>query len=109
MYFVLKWGRIVGLNVTTEGEVMPVPQMLFNRLSFTHMAQLNMYLGYYRRHYMRPDDNPPIGLLLCTEYGQEMVEYVVPNTDPHLFVAQYELLLPSKEKMKDFLMRENRG
>ena len=79
-----------------------------HRLDYADMAQLNMYLEYYRRHYMRPDDNPPIGLLLCTKYGQELVEYVVPNTDPHLFVAQYEPQLPSKEKMKDFLMRENR-
>ena len=86
-----------------------IVELKAHRLDYADMAQLNMYLEYYRRHYMRPDDNPPIGLLLCTEYGQEMVEYVFPNTDPHLFVAQYELQLPSKEKMKDFLMRENRG
>lgn len=86
-----------------------IVELKAHRLDYADMAQLNMYLEYYRRHYMRPDDNPPIGLLLCTEYGQEMVEYVVPNSDPHMFVAQYELQLPSKEKMKDFLMRENRG
>ena len=80
-----------------------------HRLDYADMAQLNMYLEYYRRHYMQPDDNPPVGLLLCTEYGQEMVEYVTPNMDPNLFVAQYELQLPSKEKMKEFLMKENRG
>lgn len=80
-----------------------------HRLDYADMAQLNMYLEYYRRHYMQLDDNPPVGLLLCTEYGQEMVEYVTPNMDPNLFVAQYELQLPSKEKMKEFLMKENRG
>lgn len=80
-----------------------------HRLDYADMAQLNMYLEYYRRHYMQPDDNPPVGLLLCTKYGQEMVEYVTPNMDPNLFVAQYELQLPSKEKMKEFLMKENRG
>lgn len=80
-----------------------------HRLDYADMAQLNMYLEYYRRHYMQPNDNPPVGLLLCTEYGQEMVEYVTPNMDPNLFVAQYELQLPSKEKMKEFLMKENRG
>ena len=80
-----------------------------HRLDYADMAQLNMYLEYYRRHYMQPEDNPPVGLLLCTEYGQEMVEYVTPNMDPNLFVAQYELQLPSKEKMKEFLMKENRG
>lgn len=80
-----------------------------HRLDYADIAQLNMYLEYYRRHYMRPDDNPPVGLLLCTEYGQEMVEYVTPNIDPQLFVAQYELQLPSKEKMREFLMKENKG
>jgi hypothetical protein len=71
------------------------------------MAQLNMYIEYYRKHYMQPDDNPPVGLLLCTEYGKEMVEYLAPFTDPNLFVAKYELQLPSKERIKEFLMREN--
>ena len=80
-----------------------------HRLDYADMAQLNMHLEYYRRHYMQPDDNPPVGLLLCTEYGQEMVEYVTPNIDPQLFVAQYELQLPSKEKIKEFLMKENKG
>ena len=69
--------------------------------TYADMAQLNMYLEYYRRHYMRPDDNSPVGLLLCTEYGQEMVEYVTPNIDPQLFVAQYALQLPSKDKIKE--------
>ena len=80
-----------------------------HRLDYADMAQLNMYLEYYRRHYMQPDDNPPVGLLLCTEYGQEMVEYVTPHMDPNLFVAQYELQLPSKDRITEFLMKENRG
>ena len=86
-----------------------IVELKAHRLDYADMAQLNMYIEYYRRHYMQPDDNPPVGLLLCTEYGQEMVEYVTPNIDPNLFVAQYELQLPSKEKIKEFLMRENKG
>ena len=86
-----------------------IVELKAHRLDYADMAQLNMYIEYYRRHYMQPDDNPPVGLLLCTEYGQEMVEYVTPNIDPSLFVAQYELQLPSKEKIKEFLMKENKG
>jgi predicted nuclease of restriction endonuclease-like (RecB) superfamily len=78
-----------------------------HRLEYSDMAQLNMYIEYYRKHYMQPDDNPPVGLLLCTEYGKEMVEYLAPFTDPNMFVAKYELQLPSKERIKEFLMREN--
>ena len=80
-----------------------------HRLDYADLAQLNMYIEYYRRNYMQPDDNPPVGLLLCTEYGQEMVEYVTPNIDSNLFVAQYELQLPSKEKIREFLLKENKG
>jgi len=86
-----------------------IVELKAHRLDYADVAQLNMYIEYYRRHYMLPDDNPPVGLLLCTEYGQEMVEYVTPNIDPNLFVAQYELQLPSKEKMMEFLMNENRN
>ena len=86
-----------------------IVELKAHRLDYADMAQLNMYIEYYRRHYMQPNDNPPVGLLLCTEYGQEMVEYVTPNIDPNLFVAQYELQLPSKEKIREFLMRMNKG
>ena len=79
------------------------------RLDYADVAQMQLYMSYYREHIMREDDNPPVGLLLCTEYGQEMVEYLAPFTDPQVFVARYELELPSKEKIKEFLLRENTG
>lgn len=79
------------------------------RLDYSDVAQMQLYMGYYREHYMQPDDNPPVGLLLCTEYGQEMVKYLTPFTDPQLFVARYELQLPSEKKIKEFLLRENTG
>ncbi len=79
------------------------------RLQYSDVAQMQLYMEYYRQHYMQPDDNPPVGLLLCTEYGQEMVQYLTPFIDPQLFVARYELQLPSKEKIHDFLLRENTG
>lgn len=85
-----------------------IVELKAHRLDYADVAQLNMYIEYYRKHYMQQDDNPPVGLLLCTEYGQEMVEYLAPFTDPQLFVARYELQLPSKEKIKDFLMQENK-
>lgn len=78
------------------------------RLDYADVAQMNLYIEYYRQHYMQPEDNSPVGLLLCTEYGQELVEYLAPFTDPQLFVARYAMELPSKEQIKEFLLRENR-
>lgn len=85
-----------------------IVELKAHELEYGDVMQLNMYIEYYRRHYMQPDDNPPIGMLLCTAYGKEMMEYLKPFTDPQLFVAQYELQLPAKEKVQEFLIRENR-
>lgn len=84
-----------------------IVELKAHELEYGDVMQLNMYIEYYRKHYMEPDDNPPIGLLLCTAYGKEMAEYLKPFTDPQLFIAKYELQLPAKEKIQQFLMREN--
>ena len=58
---------------------------------------------------MQPDDNPPVGILLCTEVGQETLEYVNTFIDPKLFVSKFQLHLPSKDDVTTFLQRENKG
>ena len=58
---------------------------------------------------MQPDDNPPVGILLCTEVGQETLEYVNTFIDPKLFVSKFQLHLPSKDAVTAFLQKENKG
>ncbi len=70
-------------------------------------AQLSVYMAHYRKHEMAPDDNPPVGILLCTEVGAETAEYVSTFVDPGLFVSKYEVRLPPRERIADFLRREN--
>lgn len=73
------------------------------------VVQLGMYMEYYRKNIMAPDDNPPVGLLMCTEVGKETVEYMAPYIDERLFISKYQLELPSKEKVTAFLKQENEG
>ena len=80
-----------------------------NRLDYADTAQLKMYLAYYRKNIMQPDDNPPIGILMCSEVGREMAEYTLLDTDEDVFISKYELNIPSKERMADFLRKENEG
>jgi len=79
------------------------------KFKYADVAQLGVYMGYYRKHVIQPDDNPPVGILLCTEAGQETMEYVNAFVDPKLFVSKYELQLPGKDQVTDFLRKENRG
>lgn len=78
------------------------------RLDYTDTAQLRMYLAYFQKNIMQPDDNPPIGILMCTEVGQEMAEYTLMDIDEDVFISKYELQIPSKERMAEFLRKENK-
>lgn len=80
-----------------------------NRLDYADTAQLKMYLAYYRKNVMLPDDNPPIGILMCSEVGQEMAEYTLLDLEESVFVSRYELSIPSRERMTEFLRKENEG
>lgn len=80
-----------------------------HRLDYSDVAQLNIYLAYYRKNIMLADDHEPIGILLCSEVGQEMAEYTMMGTDANLFVSNYKLELPSPERITEFLRKENEG
>ncbi len=73
-----------------------------------HLGQLNTYVTWYRKHMMAEGDNPPIGLLLCTQKDHALVEYAVAAIDSRLFVSKYQLELPSKEDLQRFLEEKRR-
>ena len=80
--------------------------------SHEYIGQLNTYVSWYKKNVMRQDDNPPVGILLCTQKDQTLVEYALAGMDNHLFVSRYQLELPSKEDMQRFIeekMREIKG
>lgn len=77
------------------------------KFGYEDAAQLGVYMAYYRKHVCLADDNPPIGILLCTEVGNEMAEYVNTFVDPSLFLSKYEVELPPKERIEAFLKSEN--
>ena len=71
--------------------------------------QLGVYMEYYRKRMMTEGDNPPIGILMCTEVGKELAEYIAPFIDERMFLTKYMLQLPSKETLTGFLKKENEG
>ena len=70
------------------------------------LGQLNAYVGYYKKNEMMPGDNPPVGILLCTDKGSQMVEYALSGMDNQLFVSTYMLHLPDKKKLEEFMLKE---
>lgn len=75
-----------------------------DRFRHEYASQLNCYMNYYKHEVMQADDNPPIGLLLCTEYGETTVQYATEGLSQNLFVSKYQLQLPSEEEMRQYLL-----
>lgn len=97
-YDLLFYNRLLHCGVIIE--------LKSHALDYKDVAQLNMYLAYYRKNLMSPDDNPPVGILLCTDAGKEMVEYATTGIDENLFISQYMLKLPSKKELEVWLRSE---
>lgn len=68
-----------------------------------YASQLNTYLNYFKNEEMHPGDNPPIGILLCTDKGETLVKYATAGMDPNLFVQKYMIQLPSEDDIKRFI------
>lgn len=75
-----------------------------DRFRHEYASQLNLYLNYYKHEVMQEDDNPPIGLLLCADYGETTVRYATEGLSQNLFVSKYRLQLPSEEEIRKYLI-----
>ena len=77
-----------------------------SKIKYDDIAQMNLYLSYYKKNVMQEDDNPPVGILMCTQAGKELVEYASNGIDENLFVQKYKLNLPEPEKLTEWLKNE---
>jgi predicted nuclease of restriction endonuclease-like (RecB) superfamily len=80
-----------------------VIDLKLDKLSHQDLGQMQMYVNYYDRHVKLPEENPTIGLLLCREKNDAVVELTLPN-DANIHAKEYQLYLPSKELLKAKLL-----
>jgi predicted nuclease of restriction endonuclease-like (RecB) superfamily len=73
--------------------------------SFSHeyLGQLNTYVSWYKQNEMSPGDNPPVGILLCTDKNHVLVKYALAGMNNQLFVSKYQLELPDEAQMRAFI------
>ena len=71
-----------------------------DRFRHEYASQLNFYMNYYKHEVMQEDDNPPIGLLLCTDYGETTVQYAIEGLSQNIFVSKYGMQLPSEDDLR---------
>jgi len=66
-------------------------------------GQMNVYLNYFRENEMAEGDNPPIGIILCSQKDNALVHYATGGLPQEVFVSKYKLQLPSEEELKNLI------
>lgn len=62
-------------------------------------GQINMYLNYYAAEVNDADDNPPIGIIFCTEKDSVTAEYALGGLSNNVYASRYVLYMPEKEQL----------
>jgi predicted nuclease of restriction endonuclease-like (RecB) superfamily len=101
-------------RITIDGEHDKIDLVFYHRILKCHVlidlkvrkfkhsdsGQMNYYLNYYKHEVMQATDNPPIGIILCTEKGSNTkVMYATAGMDNQVFVSKYQVELPKEEDL----------
>jgi hypothetical protein len=76
--------------------------------SYADAGQMHMYLNYARENWMKSGENPPVGLILCTEKGAAEAHYTLDNLPNKILAAEYQTILPDEKLIAAELDRSRR-
>jgi predicted nuclease of restriction endonuclease-like (RecB) superfamily len=78
------------------------------KFSYVDAGQMHLYLHYAREHWMKPGENPPVGLILCAERGAAEAHYALDNLPNKILAAEYQTVLPDEKLIAEELERSRR-
>lgn len=78
---------------------------------FTHAdaGQMHLYLNYARERWVKPGENPPVGLILCSSKGDDVAKYALENLPNKVLAAEYRLALPPEKRLLEELRQTRRA
>jgi predicted nuclease of restriction endonuclease-like (RecB) superfamily len=71
-----------------------------DELTYQDIGQMDGYIRIYEEQYRREDDNPTLGMILCSNRDEAIVKYSILNESKQLFASKYLLCLPTEEELK---------
>jgi predicted nuclease of restriction endonuclease-like (RecB) superfamily len=78
------------------------------KFSYADAGQMHLYLNYAREHWMKPGENPPVGLILCAEKGAAEAHYALDNLPNKVLATEYQTVLPDEKLIAEELERSRR-
>lgn len=76
-------------------------------LKHQDIGQMQMYVNYYDRKVKLPEENSTIGIVLCKDKNNAVVEMTLPEDNTQIFASKYETVLPSKAELQNLLNEQN--
>ena len=79
------------------------------KLKHEDIGQMQMYVNYYDRKVKMEDENPAIGIIICKDKKDAVIEMTLPENSNQIFASKYQTVLPSKEELQQLLEDRNLG
>ena len=102
------WFRIDLLFFHRRLRCLVVIDLKVDKFTYADAGQMHLYLNYAREHWMKPGENPPVGLILCAEKGASEAHYALDNLPNKVLAAEYQTILPDEELIAKELEKSRR-
>ncbi len=102
------WFRVDLLFFHRRLKSLIVIDLKVGQFGYADAGQMHLYLNYAREHWMKPGENPPIGLILCAGKGASEAHYALDNLPNKVIAAEYQTVLPDERLIAEELERSRR-
>jgi predicted nuclease of restriction endonuclease-like (RecB) superfamily len=99
------WFRIDLVFFHRRLRCLVVIDLKVGKFSYADAGQMHLYLNYASEHWMKPGENPPVGLILCAEKGASEAHYALDNLPNKVLAAEYQTVLPDEKLIAKELER----
>jgi YhcG PDDEXK nuclease domain len=90
------WFRIDLIFFHRRLRCLVIVDLKVGKFGYADAGQMHLYLNYAREHWVKPGENPPVGLILCTEKGAAEAHYALDNLPDKVLAAEYRPSYPKK-------------
>jgi predicted nuclease of restriction endonuclease-like (RecB) superfamily len=102
------WFRVDVLFFHRSLKCLLVIDLKVGKFSYADAGQMHLYLNYARQHWMKPGENPPVGLILCAEKGAAEAHYTLEGLSNKVLAAEYQTVLPDEKLLAEELDKTRR-
>lgn len=102
------WYRVDLLFFHRRLRCLVIIDLKLGALNHADVGQMHMYCNYAKEHWAFPEENPPVGLILCADKGQALARYALEGLPSKVMAANYRMVLPDAELLQKELENTRR-